>query len=220
MEPGRLPRVRAEQVQFNQPTGGFQAIRHKLATRTTKGEAARALTLLVADAVDSDKRVDAEDAMAKLFASEIAEEVTSEGIQIHGEYGYMTDFKVERYRRNARLTKILKGQAKFSEILSLTRFPTISHHDRSSPRSPTTRFPNHYRLSLEGFPPYVRRATVGVARWLYQYSLSSLGSQGCRPVLHPGVRTNLASLASTRGWFHTEHVSLIGAAGIPAFCNA
>ncbi len=47
--------------------------------------------------------------MAKWFASEMAERVTSEGIQIHGGYGYTTDFAVERYWRDARLTKIFEG---------------------------------------------------------------------------------------------------------------
>ncbi|WP_323173390.1 acyl-CoA dehydrogenase family protein [Natrialba sp. PRR66] len=98
-----------ERVQFDNPISEFQAIRFKLADMATQVEAARALTLLVADAVDSGERADAEAAMAKLFASEIAEEVTSEGIQIHGGYGYTTDFDVERYWRDARVTRIFEG---------------------------------------------------------------------------------------------------------------
>ncbi|MFB1062761.1 acyl-CoA dehydrogenase family protein [Natrinema sp. H-ect4] len=98
-----------ERVQFDEPISEFQAIRFKLADMATQVEAARALTLLVADAVDSGERADAEAAMAKLFASDIAEEVTSEGIQIHGGYGYTTDFDVERYWRDARVTRIFEG---------------------------------------------------------------------------------------------------------------
>ncbi|WP_411965894.1 acyl-CoA dehydrogenase family protein [Haloferax sp. YSMS24] len=98
-----------ERVQFDEPISEFQAIRFKLAEMATKTEAARALTLLVAEAVDSGERADAQAAMAKLFASDIAEEVTSEAIQIHGGYGYTTDFDVERYWRDARLTKIFEG---------------------------------------------------------------------------------------------------------------
>ncbi|MFC6767677.1 acyl-CoA dehydrogenase family protein [Natrinema soli] len=98
-----------ERVQFDEPISEFQAIRFKLADMVTQVEAARALTLLVADAVDSGERADAEAAMAKLFASDIAEEVTSEGIQIHGGYGYTTDFDVERYWRDARVTRIFEG---------------------------------------------------------------------------------------------------------------
>jgi len=99
-----------ERVQFDEPISEFQAIRFKLADMATQVEAARALALtLVADAVDSGERADAEAAMAKLFASDIAEEVTSEGIQIHGGYGYTTDFDVERYWRDARVTRIFEG---------------------------------------------------------------------------------------------------------------
>jgi len=98
-----------EREQFDRPIADFQAIRFKLADMATKTEAARALTLLVADAVDKNERADAEAAMAKLFASQVAEEVTSEGIQVHGGYGYTTDFDVERYWRDARLTRIFEG---------------------------------------------------------------------------------------------------------------
>jgi alkylation response protein AidB-like acyl-CoA dehydrogenase len=98
-----------DREQFDQPISEFQAIRFKLADMATKIEAARALTLLVAEAVDTGERADAEAGMAKLFASDIAEEVTSEGIQIHGGYGYTRDFDVERYWRDARLTKIFEG---------------------------------------------------------------------------------------------------------------
>ncbi|WP_254525895.1 acyl-CoA dehydrogenase family protein [Natrinema caseinilyticum] len=98
-----------ERVQFDEPISEFQAIRFKLAEMATQVEAARALMLLVADTVDSGERADAEAAMAKLFASDIAEEVTSEGIQIHGGYGYTTEFDVERYWRDARLTRIFEG---------------------------------------------------------------------------------------------------------------
>ncbi|WP_436348718.1 acyl-CoA dehydrogenase family protein [Natronorubrum sp. FCH18a] len=98
-----------EREQFDKPISEFQAIRFNLAEMATRIEAARALTFLVADAVDSGDRADSEAAMAKLFASEIAQEVTSEGIQIHGGYGYTTDFEVERYWRDARLTRIFEG---------------------------------------------------------------------------------------------------------------
>ena len=98
-----------DREQFDQPIAEFQALRFKLADMATKIEAARALTLLVAETVDQGDRADAQAAMAKLFATEIAEEVTSEGIQIHGGYGYTTEFDVERHWRDARLTKIFEG---------------------------------------------------------------------------------------------------------------
>lgn len=110
-----------DREQFDRPISEFQAIRFKLADMATKVEAARALTLLVADAVDADERADAEAAMAKLFASEIAEEVTSEGIQIHGGYGYTTDFDVERYWRDARLTRIFEGTSEIQKRIIADR---------------------------------------------------------------------------------------------------
>ncbi|WP_121740889.1 acyl-CoA dehydrogenase family protein [Natronorubrum halophilum] len=104
-----------ERVQFDEPISEFQAIRFKLAEMATEVEAARALTFLVADAVDAGEGAAAEAAMAKLFASEVAERVTSEGIQVHGGYGYTTDFDVERYWRDARLTRIFEGTSEIQK---------------------------------------------------------------------------------------------------------
>jgi alkylation response protein AidB-like acyl-CoA dehydrogenase len=96
-------------VQFGRPIGEFQAIRFKLAEMAAEIEAARQLMYFVATEADSHRRCDKEASMAKWFASEMAERVTSEGIQIHGGYGYTTDLPLERYWRDARLTKIFEG---------------------------------------------------------------------------------------------------------------
>jgi alkylation response protein AidB-like acyl-CoA dehydrogenase len=104
-----------ERKQFDQPIGEFQAIRFKLAKMATKIEAARQLTHHVANQVDTDQRTDMEACMAKYYASEIAEEVTSEGIQIHGGNGYTTDYPLERYWRDARLTKIFEGTSEIQQ---------------------------------------------------------------------------------------------------------
>jgi len=96
-------------VQFGQPIGSFQAIRFRLAEMATDIEAARALLYSVCAALDSGQGGHAAAAMAKLFASEMAERVTSQGLQIHGGAGYTTDFAVERYWRDARLTTIFEG---------------------------------------------------------------------------------------------------------------
>ncbi|SFE34073.1 acyl-CoA dehydrogenase family protein [Blastococcus tunisiensis] len=98
-----------QRVQFNQPIGNYQAIRFKIASMATDIEAARQLMYSVCAAIDSGRRCDTEASMAKLFASEMAERVTSEGLQIHGGAGYTTDFAVERHWRDARLTKIFEG---------------------------------------------------------------------------------------------------------------
>jgi butyryl-CoA dehydrogenase len=96
-------------VQFGRPIAEFQAIRFKLAEMATEIEAARQLTYFVANEVDGHRRCDKEASMAKLFASEMAERVTSQALQIHGGYGYTKDFPLERYWRDARLTKIFEG---------------------------------------------------------------------------------------------------------------
>jgi alkylation response protein AidB-like acyl-CoA dehydrogenase len=102
-------------VQFGRPIGEFQAIRFKLAEMATEIEAARRLLYFVADELDGGRRCDLESSMVKLFASEMAERVTSEGIQIHGGAGYTTDFAVERYWRDARLTKIFEGTSEIQK---------------------------------------------------------------------------------------------------------
>src|SRR5579863_7204480 len=98
-----------ERVQFGQAIGQFQAIRFKLAQMATEIEAARQLMYYVCDQIDQKKRCDKEASMAKLFASEMAERVTSEALQIHGGAGYTKLYAVERYWRDARLTKIFEG---------------------------------------------------------------------------------------------------------------
>ena len=106
-----------EREQFGQPIGEFQTIKHKLADMDTKLRAAR---LLMHDAADRKIRGEEfikEAAQAKLYASEIGREVANEAIQIHGGYGYTTDFDVERYYRDAKLNEIYEGT---SEILRNT----------------------------------------------------------------------------------------------------
>jgi alkylation response protein AidB-like acyl-CoA dehydrogenase len=95
--------------QFGRPIGEFQAIRFKLAQMAAEIEAARQLNYFVSNELDSGRRCDKEAGMAKWFASEMAERVTSEALQIHGGYGYTTDLPIERYWRDARLTKIIEG---------------------------------------------------------------------------------------------------------------
>lgn len=98
-----------DRVQFERPIASFQAIRFKLADMATRIEAGRALYHQVAQAMDDGEPVEREAAMAKLFASEMAVEVTGEAMQIHGGNGYTTERRVERYWRDARLTTIFEG---------------------------------------------------------------------------------------------------------------
>ena len=98
-----------ERVQFGRPIGEFQAIRFKIAQMATDIEAARQLLYSVCSKIDTGVRCDVEAAMVKLFATEMAERVTSEALQIHGGAGYTTHHAVERHWRDARLTKIFEG---------------------------------------------------------------------------------------------------------------
>jgi len=102
-------RYAQERVQFDQPIANFQAIRFKLANMATQIEAARQLNYHVCTQIDQGLRCDTEAAMSKLFASEMSEQVCSDALQILGGAGYTTHHAVERYWRDARLTKIFEG---------------------------------------------------------------------------------------------------------------
>ncbi len=99
-----------ERVQFDQPISSFQAIQFKLADMATKIEAARALTYATARMVDAGyKDFSKESAMCKLLAGDVAMEVTTEAVQIFGGYGYMREYPVEKYMRDAKITQIYEG---------------------------------------------------------------------------------------------------------------
>ncbi len=98
-----------ERKQFGRPIAGFQDLRFKVARMATDIEAARQLLYFVCDRIDTGVRCDKEASMVKYFASEMAERVTSDGLQILGGAGYTTLHAAERYWRDARLTKIFEG---------------------------------------------------------------------------------------------------------------
>lgn len=104
-----------EREQFGTPISQFQAIRFKLAQMATEIEAARQLNYHVCTQIDTGGRCDLEASMTKLFATEMAERVTSEGLQIHGGAGYTTLYAAERYWRDARLTKIFEGTSEIQQ---------------------------------------------------------------------------------------------------------
>ncbi len=112
-----------EREQFDRPIAEFQAIRHKLAEMATAVEAARSLTYRAATAVDEDDQETAArfSSMAKLFASERAVEVADEAIQVHGGAGYVTDHPVERFYRDARITKIYEGTSEIQKNIIADR---------------------------------------------------------------------------------------------------
>ena len=94
---------------MGRPLIGHQAVNFRLADMATQVEAARQLYLHAATLRDAGLPCLKEASMAKLFASEMAEKVCSDAIQIHGGYGYVTDFPVERMWRDVRVTKIYEG---------------------------------------------------------------------------------------------------------------
>lgn len=98
-----------QRVQFGKPIASFQAIQWMLAEMATDTEAARALTYRVAWMVDQGLPVMKEGPMVKLFASEALGRVVDKAVQIHGGMGYMKEFPVERFYRDARLTRIYEG---------------------------------------------------------------------------------------------------------------
>ncbi|MDP4608269.1 MAG: acyl-CoA dehydrogenase family protein [Burkholderiaceae bacterium] len=102
---------------FGQPIFNHQAVGFKLAEMATQIEAARALTLHAAAMRDAGLPCLKEAAMAKLFASEMAEQVCSQAIQVHGGYGYVSDFPVERIYRDVRVCQIYEGTSDVQKIL-------------------------------------------------------------------------------------------------------
>lgn len=99
-----------ERKQFGKTISSFQGLQFMLADMATQVEAARALTYATARMVDSGARdVSKESAMTKLFASDTAMKVTTDAIQVLGGYGYMRDYPVEKYMRDAKITQIYEG---------------------------------------------------------------------------------------------------------------
>lgn len=99
-----------ERKQFGKSITGFQGIQFMLADMATEIEAARALIYSVARMIDSgNKKVAKESAMSKLYASDVAMRVTTDCVQIYGGYGYMKDYPIEKYMRDAKITQIYEG---------------------------------------------------------------------------------------------------------------
>ena len=100
-----------QRQQFGKPISSFQGIQWMLADMATKTEAARSLVYNVASMVDRGKTtgIGAASAAAKLFASDVAMEVTTDAVQIYGGYGYCRDYPVEKFMRDAKITQIYEG---------------------------------------------------------------------------------------------------------------
>ncbi|KSU85795.1 Acyl-CoA dehydrogenase [Fictibacillus enclensis] len=106
-----------ERKQFGSSLSKFQAIQFKLADMAMKIELARNMVYKAGWLKDQGKRFSKEAAMAKLYASEICMQICSESVQIHGGYGYMRDYHVERYFRDAKLTEIGEGTSEIQRMV-------------------------------------------------------------------------------------------------------
>jgi len=110
-------RYAKERHQFGQPIAAFQAIQWKLADMATEIDAARLLTLKAAALKDRGRPTTKESAMAKLFASEVGMRACTQAVQIHGGYGYLRDFPVERYFRDVKLCEIGEGTSEIQRLV-------------------------------------------------------------------------------------------------------
>jgi alkylation response protein AidB-like acyl-CoA dehydrogenase len=103
--------------QFGHPIADFQAIQFKIADMATKVSAARLLAWHAASLRDTGKEHKVESSMAKLFASEAAVEIALDAVQIHGGYGYLKDYPVERYLRDSKLGTIGEGTSEVQRLV-------------------------------------------------------------------------------------------------------
>ncbi len=106
-----------ERKQFNRPISKFQNTQFTLADMDTKVEAARLLVYRAAKSKDQGKPYSNHAAMAKLFAAEVAMEVTTKAVQLHGGYGYTREYPVERMMRDAKITEIYEGTSEVQKMV-------------------------------------------------------------------------------------------------------
>ncbi|KAB2328359.1 acyl-CoA dehydrogenase [Cytobacillus depressus] len=110
-------RYAKERIQFGKAIADNQAIQWMLADMATETEAARTLTMMAAQKIDEGKKAIKEASMAKLFASEVFNRVADKAVQIHGGMGYVAEYPVERFYRDARITKIYEGTSEVQRLI-------------------------------------------------------------------------------------------------------
>jgi len=107
-----------EREQFSKPIGSFQAVSFLLADMAAAVDAARLLTWYAASKADHGQRVTREAAQAKFFAADVAMRVTTDAVQVHGGYGYVKEYGVEKYMRDAKLTQIYEGTNQINRMVA------------------------------------------------------------------------------------------------------
>ena len=106
-----------ERKQFGRPIGSFQGVAFMIADMATEIDAARALVWRAAWLKDQGRDYSLAAAEAKLFASEVSQRATNMGVQVHGGYGYVEEYKVERYLRDAKLTELGEGTSQIQRLV-------------------------------------------------------------------------------------------------------
>ncbi len=110
-------RYAKERKQFGKPISAYEAIQFKLADMATEIQGARLLTMHAAELLQQGKRTTKQSSMAKLFSSEVAVRVANEAVQIHGGYGFIKDFPVEKYYRDVKLCTIGEGTSEIQRLV-------------------------------------------------------------------------------------------------------
>jgi acyl-CoA dehydrogenase len=106
-----------ERIQFGKPIAVNQGIQWMLADMATETEAAKQLTMRAASMIDEGKKAIKEASMAKMFASEVFNKVADKAVQIHGGIGYIAEYPIERFYRDARITKIYEGTNEIQRVI-------------------------------------------------------------------------------------------------------
>ena len=106
-----------ERKQFGRPIGAFQNTQFQIADMATKVQAAQFMVYNAAKAKETKDRYSVEAAMAKLYAAEVAMEATTKAVQLHGGYGYMKEYDVERMMRDAKITEIYEGTSEVQRMV-------------------------------------------------------------------------------------------------------
>jgi alkylation response protein AidB-like acyl-CoA dehydrogenase len=110
-------RYAGQRKQFGSPISEFQAIQHKLVNMAVDLDAARLLTCRAAWTLDQGRRVTYESSAAKLFASEAAVRIAGEAVQVHGGYGFIKEYPVEKFYRDVKLCTIGEGTSEIQRLV-------------------------------------------------------------------------------------------------------
>lgn len=110
-------RYSQERIVFKQPIADFQGIQWMLADMATDVEVSRIMTYYAAEIKEKGGRISKDAAIAKLFASEASRRVVHNAVQIHGGYGYMKDYPVERFYRDQRILELFEGTSQVQKMI-------------------------------------------------------------------------------------------------------